>query len=156
MKRILIMLVLLAGFAGARAQTERGTFLLGGNAQFLATDGVTIFSLSPNVGYFIVNNWAVGVRASLVTSDSNNSWNFGPFTRYYFGGKDNGKFFGQLAGNVGGGKNSDVELGLGIGAGYALFLNESVALEFTAAYDKAGNNNGIFGLGAGFQIHLKK
>jgi hypothetical protein len=50
----------------------------------------------------------------------------------------------------------DTEVGFGIGAGYALFINRSVALEFGANYTKAGDSDGIFGIGIGFQIHYKK
>jgi hypothetical protein len=156
MKKIYMLFLAMICLGEANAQTEKGTYLLGGGAQFLTTDGSSIFSLSPNVGYFVANKWALGARASLATGDGFSSWNIGPFTRYYFGGKENASFFGQLGANIGGGKNSDTEFGLGVGAGYAVFLNESVALEFTAGYDKAGDNNGIFGLGVGFQIHLKK
>ncbi len=147
---------MLVTYSNLSAQTESGTYLLGGNAQFLATGDVTVLSLSPNVGYFVADNWALGLRAALVAVEESSSWNIGPFTRYYFGKKANGKFFGQLAGNIGGSDNADVVFGLGVGAGYALFLNQSVALEFTGGYERAGEGNGIFGLGVGFQIHFKK
>jgi hypothetical protein len=58
--------------------------------------------------------------------------------------------------NVGGAKNSDTDFGFDVGAGYAAFLNESIALEFLAQYLSAGEAKGIFSLGAGFQIHFDK
>ena len=156
--------------ASVNAQTEKGTYLLGGGATFQTTDGESYFSLNPNVGYFVANNFAVGARANLVFVDDANSYSIGPFARYYFGGKSagttsgttassstvGGKFFGQAGLNVGGGKNSDTELGVGLGVGYAFFLNKSIALETAAYYDKNGERKGTFTVGVGFQIHLSR
>lgn len=156
MKKLLFVVLLIAACSTVNAQTEKGTYLLGGNAIFQSTSGGSSFSMSPNVGYFIVKNVALGARANLFVGENYNSWLFGPFGRFYFGDQPNGKFFGQASVNVGGAKNTDTELGFGIGAGYALFLNQSIALEFAANYDKIGDSKGLFGLGVGFQIHLKK
>lgn len=151
-------MVVAAGLSVAKvnAQTEKGTYLLGGNATFQTSDGSSAFSLSPNLGYFFIDNFAAGMRLNLYFTDDNNAYAIGPFARYYFGGNATGKFFGQASLNIGGGKNSDTELGVGIGAGYAFFLNKSVALEAAANYDKTGESKGLFTIGVGFQIHLKK
>lgn len=156
MKKILLVMLMIAGFTAARSQTEKGTYLLGGNALFQSTKGGSNFTMSPNIGYFIAKDVAVGARASLYVGDGYNSWLIGPFGRYYFADQGNGNFFGQASVNVGGAKDTDTEFGYGVGAGYALFLNKSVALEFAANYDKIGDNKGLFGIGVGFQIHLKK
>ncbi len=138
------------------AQTEKGTYLLGGGASFQTSDGNSAFTLSPNVGYFFINNFAAGLRLSVYATDGYHAYTVGPFARYYFGTSTSGKFFGQAGINVGGAKNTDSEVGVGVGVGYALFLNKSIALETAAYYDKTGHSKGLFTLGVGFQIHLRK
>ena len=155
-KVILVATILVAGFTSANAQTEKGTVLLGGNISFQTSDGESVFSASPNVGFFVANNIAVGGRFSIATTDGYTAWAVGPFVRGYFAGSDKGKFFAEGSGNVGGATETDTEVGFGAGAGYALFLNKSIALEFGANYNKFGDAEGIFGLGIGLQIHFKK
>ncbi len=155
-KLFLIAAFLFAGFAGANAQTEKGTVLLGGGLSFQTSDGMSMFSATPNIGFFVANNIATGAQLNLFTGDGYTAWAIGPFLRGYFAGSDKGKLFAQGGVNVGGADGSDTEVGFGLGAGYAVFLNKSVALEFGANYNKTGNSDGIFGLGVGFQIHFKK
>ena len=156
MKRVVLAVafVLMAGIA-AQAQTEKGTWLLGGNVAFQATDGASVFNASPNIGYFFSNNLAAGLEASFLSADGTNIYAFGPFIKPYFGKSEKGKFFGKGSFLLAGGEG-DSQAGFGVGAGYALFLNRSVALEFGANYNKLGDATGVFGLGVGFQIHFKK
>jgi hypothetical protein len=156
MKKFIVIVLFLAALNRVNAQTEKGTYLLGGSAAFTNASGNSVFQLSPNVGYFVADNLAFGVNATLVSGSGNTATAIGPFGRYYFGGTENGKFFGQLGVNFGTASGSSSKFGAGLAAGYALFLNRSVALQFSAEYDKAGSNDGIFTLGAGFQIHLRK
>ena len=155
-KVILVATILVAGFTSANAQTEKGTVLLGGNISFQTSDGENLFSASPNVGVFVAKNIAVGIRGSIATSEGFTAWSVGPFVRGYFAGSDKGKFFAEGSGNVGGMTDVDTEVGFGAGAGYALFLNKCIAVEFGANYNKFGDAEGIFGLGIGLQIHFKK
>lgn len=79
----------------------------------------------------------------------------GPYVRGYFGGSDRGKLFAQLGVEIAGisgigGSNTAFTPR----AGYAVFLNRSIALE-VAARLITGQGSTIFGAGAGFQIHLK-
>lgn len=154
-KTFFVAAFLVAGFMSANAQTEKGTLLLGGNVSFQTSDGISYFSAAPNVGFFIANNLAIGVRGNLLTGESYTAWAVGPFVRGYFAGSEKGKLFAEGGVNVGGVTDEDTEVGFGLGAGYALFLNKSVALEFGANYAKTGSAEGIFGLGIGFQIHFK-
>ena len=62
MKKLLLSLVAVAGLVyGAKAQTEKGNFMLGGNVGVNSTkvDGAPkadfSFSVLPSVGYFISN-----------------------------------------------------------------------------------------------------
>lgn len=157
MRKILFVTAFtIAGITAAHAQTEKGNFLLGGGLSFQASGGNSVFTANPNVGIFVANNIAVGAQFVLLTADGYAAWAFGPFAKGYFAGSDKGKFYGQGSINVGGADGADVQLGAGLGAGYAVFLNRSIALEFGVNYSKTGESAGIFGLGAGFQIHFRK
>jgi len=61
-KSFLIVLFIIAGIIGVNAQTDKGTTLLGGNISFQTSDGTTVFSASPNVGFFISKNIALGAQ----------------------------------------------------------------------------------------------
>lgn len=157
MRKIFFVLILLiAGITGVNAQTEKGTFLLGGGLSFQASGGSSVFTANPNFGIFVANNIAAGAQFTLLTADGYSAWALGPFARAYFAGSEKGKFFGQGSINIGGADDSDVQLGAGLGAGYAIFLNKSIALEMGVNYSKTGEAEGIFGLGVGFQIHFRK
>lgn len=151
----LVIFTLLIGISHSNAQTEKSTLLLGGSASFQATDGASIFVLNTNLGVFIANNFAVGLQANILSADGGSIWGLGPFGRLYFGKNEKGKPFAQASLNIGGGDNSDVSLGGGLTGGYSIFLNRSIAFEFSASYFRI-EDNGLFVLGAGFQIHFKK
>jgi hypothetical protein len=157
MKRIIfITAFIIAGIASVNAQTEKGTLLLGGDISFQTSDGNSLFTAKPNVGFFVANNFAIGGQFTLFAGDGFTSWALGPFVRGYFAGSEKGKFYGQLGLNVGGATGTDTEVGFGVAAGYAIFLNRSIAIDLGLSYDKTGDNEGIFGIGAGFQIHFKR
>jgi opacity protein-like surface antigen len=157
MKKILfITAFLIAGVISANAQTEKGTLLLGGNISFQTADGASVFIATPSFGVFAWNNVAIGAQFTLVSSDGSSAWALGPFVKAYFAGSEKGKFFGQFGLNVGGGDNVDTEVGFSLGAGYAIFLNKSIAIDLGVNYTRAGDTDGIFGIGAGFQIHFKR
>lgn len=132
-------------------------------------------TLTPQLGYFIKNNWAIGGQVKLDvispegTSNTQTNWGVGAFTRYYFSDSqvttltNNGRFFGHA--KVGfEGRNSSTGnttngVGLGIAAGYAYFITPNVALEAILGFEgiAGGGNtnfNGDVTLGVGFQIHL--
>lgn len=156
MKKFFVSSCLLFVFAvAANAQTEKGTLLLGGNVTFTSIESTSSFTAAPNIGVFVINNLAVGAEASFFTSEGYNAWAVGPFARYYFGNTTTGKPFVAAGLNIGGGKDMDTETGFGAQAGYALFLNKSVALELAANYKRMSGVN-VYGAGVGFQIHFKK
>jgi len=177
-KVILIAVVSAISFAGF-SQTSKGTWLAGGTAGFssLKTGDakLTIIDLSPNVGYFLINNLALGLNVQIASATSNSgvsgasdvtatSSYFGPQVRYYFTslGK-NAKLFGNgtfVVGSTKVGSSASVSsTGWGLSAGSAFFLNKNVALEVALGYssDKvkdATESTNAIGLKAGFQIHL--
>ena len=159
MKKLILLFSISTIFicTNTKAQTEKGTFLLGGGAAFQTSDHNSSFTMNPNVGVFFMNNVAAGAQLILVLAENDyHAVAFGPFLRGYFLGSDRGKLFAQGGFNVGGSSNSDASIGFSIGAGYAFFMNKSTALEFSAFYNKLGDDDGIFSIGVGFQIHYKK
>jgi hypothetical protein len=156
MKKILSLLFLTTILAlSANAQTEKSTVLLGGTLSFQTTSGVTIFNANPNFGVFVAKKVAVGAEANLLVINSATTWGIGPYARVYFAGSDKGSFFGHTGIAVLGSSAADASVNFLLRGGYAVFLNKSVALEFSAAYSRASDIDFLL-IGAGFQIHLKK
>jgi hypothetical protein len=157
MKKILtIAAMLLACYSVVEAQTDQGTVLLGGGISFQTSDNSSSFIAAPNVGLFILNDVALTASFSLFATKGTTSWALGPSIRLYLFGTDRGKFIAQVGVNVGGARNSDTDFGFDVAGGYAVFMNESIALEFLARYTKTGDIKGIFSLGVGFQIHYDR
>lgn len=171
--------LLLAGaiaiFGFSNAQIQEGNWMVGGqitNIKF--TNGFNM-SLTPKLGYFIKDRWALGAQVGLDiaspegTSDTQTTWSIAPFTRYYFSDAEvdtllnNGAFFAEASAGFGGDNsgsgNSTNGLDLGIGAGYAYFLTPNVGLEGLLKFQGlvGGGNDNVNGnlyLGVGFQIYL--
>ena len=157
MKHLFLLALFISAMHGlTTAQTDNGTILLGGGLSFQTSDGSSVFTASPNVGIFVLNDVAVGASFSFFTTKGASSWALGPFIRLYLFGNDRGKFIVQSGVNVGGAKNSDTDFGFDVGAGYAAFLNENIAIDFLIGYTKTGDIKGIFSIGAGFQIHYDR
>ena len=156
MKQLLCIAVFsMLMYCVAFSQTDKGTVLLGGGATFTTSDGTSVFNATPTIGFFVLNDVVIGAGFDWYTTKGASSWALGPFIRLYLFGNDRGKFIVQSGVNVGGAKNSDTAFGFDVAAGYAAFLNESIALELLAGYTKTGDTKGIFTLGAGFQIHYR-
>lgn len=157
MKKIFYSLIFLMSFIDqVSAQTDRGTWLLGGSASYLRSNGRGSLVLNPSVGYFLVNHLAGGAQLNLVAITGSTSWSLGPFAKWYFYGDERGRFYGTVGLNIGSGAGSDFDTGYSFGAGYAKFLNTSISIDFGAQYLRTGESNGIFSLGAGFQIHFNR
>ncbi|MEO5563778.1 MAG: outer membrane beta-barrel protein [Chitinophagaceae bacterium] len=158
MKKVLIALcVSLVVSVTAKSQTEKGTWLLGGNVLYSSVNGNSSFALSPKMGIFVINNLALGAQLNLNIDDDFTSWAVGPFARYYFGKNEHGKPFLGASLNIGGSNDGldDTDVGFGVEGGYALFLNKSIALDFGINYYRIEGID-MIGVGAGFQIHFKK
>lgn len=195
MKKMVLSLLLLAFSLSSMAQLDKNNWLVGGSGNFYLSKrdytsytptGLNGYSnelhltLYPNVGYFIFDRFAFGLRpyfswgkgkstdsnGSGATSDSKR-YGIGPFARYYFLAKE--KQFNILSDisyqygewNLGGkGRLNNFS----ISAGPVIYFNSSVGIEFLLGYNSnseelAGyskNSSKGFNVGIGFQIHLTK
>ena len=134
-------------------QTSAGSMMVGGSIEFSSTsreggnanDGSS-FGFSPDFGYFISDNFAVGASLSLGSSRSgtgnaettSNYFGIGPFARYYlFTSNEQFGFFGQAKLNFRTGRtdppfvevSKNQSLSFALQPGVAYFLNEHWAIE---------------------------
>lgn len=101
MKKFVLTIALVAIFTLVKAQTEEGRWVVGVNSDLSFTstsrdgqdDNINTFGLGGQVGYFVIDNLAVGGSIGLSTFSqgdfSSTSFSIGPAVRYYF----NGTFF---------------------------------------------------------------
>ena len=160
MKKVLLSLIAVAGLAfTTQAQTEKGTFLVGGNLELNTdkNDGAKKtdlnFSVVPSVGYFFSNNLAVGTGIGYeyaksygaLTSGQSSAFVVSPFLRGYKGINDQFKLFAQLGvpmafgqnkvGDASGdnmvktGKNNSV--GVALSPGISFFPSKKFGIEFS-------------------------
>ncbi len=164
-------LAVLAIAFSASAQTEKGRWLVGGNAGFSsskaggASASVSSFNINPNAGYFVADNIAVGAGVGFTSATGGfSAFAAAPFVRYYFlplgtNAKlfANGSFgFGSVKPGSGAASLSSTQWE--IAAGPSFFLNKNVALETVLAYGQQ-KPKGVpaskeFGVKVGFQILL--
>lgn len=177
MKKVLFAACLLFASQGLFSQINQGQWLVGGNAGFetgkfgdVDATKFTSFQLSPNAGYFFIDNFAGGLRLNLETTkfkeadDATTSVLFAPFVRYYFlPAVQKVNIFADASYGFGSMKDGESESfnQFAIMAGPAVFLSPNTALEFALQYRSAGGDayggedrQSNFGLNIGFQIHL--
>ena len=170
MKKLLLSLALVAGLGlAANAQTEKGGWMVGAqaaNISYNTNAEVLNLNLTPQAGYFVSDNFAVGASLALNVlsvpgaGGANTTWSIGPFARAYFAGTEKSKFFAQA--NAGLGDIGTTVYNLGAGVGYTYFFTKNVGLETGLGYDymnaTSGGGTGIsnLGLNLGFQIYLGK
>lgn len=159
MKKALISLfVIFIVNLNARAQLEKGNWLVGGNASFASSKGTYAYetyngnsktidlNISPNIGYFFTDKFAAGLKPGFSlnkgTFTSGTSYvkrfEIGPFARYYFLKPDkrvnifSEVFYQHEFINFKPRKgNSNT---FSINAGPVIYFNNSVGLEFTMGY----------------------
>jgi len=180
MNRLLLLVVFVIFASTASAQTDKGTWLLGGNVNFSYSKNQSNSSLkntafeykiAPNIGYFFFDQFAAGLKLSFDGSgykpefgDGFNSYetlNVVPFARYYLlpGQKQynilvEGMYQYGFDGNF---KRNT----LAVNAGPVLYLNQAVGLEFllgysTTKFTKYDGWNKRLSLGIGLQVQLRK
>jgi hypothetical protein len=138
----------------------QGAWMVGGSAGFQslkykdADESTTFIDLSPNLGYFIADDLAIGLALSLssVSSDGESFTDFGlgPFVRFYFADA----IFAQAGVNLGLGDNEFTEFQVGVG--YSWFLSDGVAIEPMLFYNSHSVDGdtfdySTFGLSIGVQ-----
>lgn len=174
--KILVTLITLVTMVQlVSAQTvNSGAWMLGGNVGFnsIKSDGddasETYFNISPNVGYFIMDNLAVGARLSLFSQsydgETESEFGIGPWARFYI---VNGLFaqagidFGTAGFDVFSLLTDEGSSTLNLGVGYSWFLSPSVAIEptlqysiYSAADDALFGDYTRFGFNIGVQAFL--
>lgn len=177
MKKVFFAACLLISTQVVFAQINRGQFLVGGNAGFesgkfgdVDASKYTSFELSPDAGYFFIDNLAGGLRLNLESTkfkdaeDATSSVLIAPFVRYYFlpvAQKVN--IFADASYGFGSMKDGQSESfnQYSFMAGPAIFLTPNTALEFALQFRSAGGDafggedrQNNFGINVGFQIHL--
>lgn len=164
----LFSVVFLLTYGSTIGQTDHGKILLGNNSSFsytslkyqdateyydLGTSSTKSLSFTPELGIFIVNNFALGIAARYESDETkkdngtykSNSYYAIPFFQLYIG-KGPVKFYSYAG--IGFGKSDYSEYGYGtsfsdktknltlyeVGGGIAAFINKNVSLEFGLAY----------------------
>lgn len=178
MRKLLFSLLFVLLTFIAEAQITKTNWLVGGSAnvyrqqeKLLGTDiKSTSIELSPNLGYFIVDKFAVGLQPSFgylyYTKSSyhsqSTSWSVGPFARYYFLPVENRtNFFASMAYQYFSSSGGDSHDLLVFSGGPVIFFNSSVGLELTANYKifkqhNTDNSSKTFFIAIGLQVHLEK
>ncbi len=148
----------------------------------------TLFSITPKVGYFFIDKLAAGLSVNTnfyryhyeneITNTSSTNrqviYEFGPFVRYYFLSPEkmfnillevqDQYGFSEIKNNSQPATRGNSFNSFGFLTGPIVFLNSSVAIEWTCGYswlkeigsstNNLGTNNFITSVG--FQIHLKR
>lgn len=193
MKKLFVLCLFLFLTKFSFAQFNQGRMLLGGGLGFQSntskvkgsgatvTEGRgTIISVNPRFGYFFIDNLAGGLSLEISSSTekpegSNDKFTatafaVSPFVRYYIkpGIFVQGEYgFGSVSEKATSGNSSNEETRplsrWSLGAGYALFLNDHVAVEPFVGYQSLGVkdsdvdvrsvNAGLF-INLGIQVYL--
>lgn len=172
MKKILVVLALLAGVQQLCAQTSTNDWMVGGNFRLNTTDNNTQIAFTPNAGIFIVDNLAFGGNFSLSYSKSGNNkyttFGIGPFLRYYFTTETqavrpivHGSFnFLSNKQKIGSLSSTNSGTNFFVGGGAAMFISKNVSIDALMGYDRTKYKNfsgsGGFAFNVGFQVYLLK
>lgn len=188
MKKLVLTSLVVLSCMTAFSQFNKGRVLLGGSSSFSATtekyktgnttttqSKSTSFSFEPKAGYFFMDRFAAGLglifdAGSTKDESSNNKSSYtdfmvAPFVRYYL---NSGIFFQGMYGfgsqnytGSTGAKTSENLSNWSLGAGYAWFLNDHVALEPFIGYQSYGYKTGGnkttdagLGISLGLQVYL--
>ncbi|MFN0014539.1 MAG: outer membrane beta-barrel protein [Saprospiraceae bacterium] len=145
------------------AQTQTGSIMIGGNAGFNSSDGITQIEVAPMLGFFVIDQLAVGASLSFLNQSSDfgdgTRIEIGPFVRYYFMGEGKARVFGQANFDWTSIKSGDLDAvtgtAFGGGAGVSIFLNDHVAIDGLVGYTSRsfgeGDAVGTFGIQFGVQ-----
>ena len=157
MKRIVFLALVFLSIQ-ASAQLDKNTMMAGGSVVFNkytpkgGGTSFTSFMGNPNFGYFVADNFVVGAGIGFNAYGSgNNIVYFSPYLRYFVK-----KFYLQTKFDYGR-SNSQNNSNLSFDLGYALFLNDNVALEPAFYFSQNLNGQGSnLGFKMGFQIYFNR
>lgn len=180
MKTIKLFFIATFLFAfSANSQITKGNWMVGGDASYtnskvINTNNEIIgsgnsISVFPDIGYFVLDKFALGLNGNFNYGKSNGSpsnigFGIGPFARYYFLKTEkrvnllteaNYNYYSSKTQGVDSTNGSSYRLK----AGPVIYFNSSVALEMSLNYVSAKFSNytsKYFTVGFGFQIHLEK
>ncbi len=176
MKKIFLILSLLCVSKLCYCQITKNSWMIGGGASFSnnhinngnETNLINI-AVSPNVGYFVIDKFALGSRFSF-TSDyipktpiKTNFYTIGPFVRYYFLPPEKVfNIYAQTAFEFKYRNDSEgaIRTFSALG-GPVIFLNQYVALEFNLGFANTNFKSNELNIktiqsGISLQIHLNK
>jgi len=183
MKKVLLSLATVVLAGSAMAQTDQGGWMFGAgsNLGFISSkadndqdDAESNFSLDVRAGYFVIDNLGVGLDLGFNSTKfgdaTSSGFGAGPYVRYYLPMKVFGEVgykFGSEKSNSGAPGEDDAKFStgrLGIGVGYAAFLNDNISIEPMVQYamtsmkpDGGDSVNGsAFGVLVNFGIYLGK
>jgi hypothetical protein len=145
----------------ASAQIEKGTVLISAGSNFNYTNymptsgsstGTT--NLDLKAGYFLAENFTLGLNFGYVGSTGSSATTIGAFGRYYPGGKFFvGAGYNSVAYGSGGTTTSKGQLSLE--GGYAAFINKFLAVEPALNY-ASGDGYSQIGVAVAFSIYLNR
>lgn len=155
----------------ANAQTEKGDCMVGGGFRLNTSKNNTEIAFTPNVGFFIINDLALGGNLVLdYTKSGDNkftSFGIGPFARYCFPGvkvrpilQANFNYLSTKSKIGTNASSTNTGINYFLGGGAAIFISDQVSLDFLMGYDhtkyKDFDGSGGFALTIGFQVYLHK
>lgn len=171
---IYVLAILFFAFSMSAQVLDRGNFVIGSTFGFSTADSKVIYttngveaegegpsalqlSVAPNIGYFIVDNFALGIGMDYTFSQleepntdrtDDSDLLFGPFSRVYLPVGDDMAFF--LEANFGFGTSSDDQFigeekqsintnvfAIGFGPGFTIFSNADLGIEALFKYNFA-------------------
>lgn len=169
---VIMVLVISANIHAQNAQTQKGKVvieanstlgafggIIGGNGtsfNLSTSDGVTIWNIGGELGYFVEDNFALKAGFGYGDFDGSNIVSYKIGGKYYVGGKFPMQidYSGQSSDDFFGGENPSY---LGFQAGSAFFLGEMVSIEPSVRYNVSLNSDffeNIFEIQIGFSIFL--
>ena len=156
MKKFIFLLLFFGSFTKSSfSQLEKKAWLLGGsgslNVNNMNNSGLFV---SPNGQYFFSNRFCFGGSGSLFLSKTRKSYSLDAGARYFFGSKENQRFF--VAANTSLIAPFNKEFSGSLGVGHVFFVTKNIGLETAIYGSKLLGKYYNIGLGFGLHIYLQK
>src|SRR6267142_2478622 len=170
MKKIILFIVAIFVLSVAVAQIGKKTWLIGAapslginSYSFKGSSALSVFTINSKAGYFVSNNFAVGLNLGLInlrqSGNSERTSIIGAFARYYL---PKNIFFGSginsVSTSASGGYPSSSSTTIPFELGIAAFITKNIAIEPSFSYivgdSKGGATYGGMDTGANSSIGL--